>query len=149
MDLSVSGDSRRRVECSFSRNERMRKPTIPDLTYPETLLILLTPSRKLESAVRNPRSPPRVLRFMGWEFCSVLISCMLLVTKLGNACCLGPFRECASSIDRNSRSHLEPPTHPLVGRSQIHANEFVVGDIADLFAIQVDWHNSYEDTRLA
>lgn len=103
MDLSVSGDSRRRVECSFTRNERMRKPTVPDLTYPETLLILLIPSRKLESAVRNPRSPPRVLRFMGREFCSVLISCMLLITKLGNACCLGPFRECAI-VDRQKFS---------------------------------------------
>lgn len=65
MDFSVSGDLRRRIECSFSRNERTRKPAVPDLTYPETLLILLIPSRKLESAVRNPRLPPRVFRFMG------------------------------------------------------------------------------------
>lgn len=37
---------------------------------------------QLESAVRNPRSPPRVLRFMGQEFYSVLNSWLLLVVKL-------------------------------------------------------------------
>ena len=48
---------------------------------------------QLESAVRNPRSPPRVLRFMGRDFCSFLISCLLLVTKLGKACSIGSFYE--------------------------------------------------------
>lgn len=38
---------------------------------------------QLESAVRNPRSPPRVLRFMGQEFYSVLNSWVLLVAKSG------------------------------------------------------------------
>jgi hypothetical protein len=38
---------------------------------------------QLESAVRNPRSPPRVLRFMGRVFCLVPSPSLLLVARIG------------------------------------------------------------------